>query len=81
MHLESNLDELILANQITNIDKGTFSSLSNLMQLDLNSILNDLILDNQITNIYLEVTQLLQIFKISWKMFGIQIPDMMSDIK
>ena len=51
LYLDSNLNDLILDNQITNIDKDTFSSLSNLIYLYLYSNLNDLILDNGITKI------------------------------
>ena len=51
LHLESNLNNLILDNQITKIDKDTFSSLSKLKWLYLYSNLNDLILDNKISYI------------------------------
>ena len=72
---------LILDNQITHIDKDSFSSLSKLKWLHLESNLNDLILDNKINNIEQNAFQCLSELQSLYLRGNVNIKDVMEDVQ
>ena len=81
LSLSSNLNDLILDNQITNIDKDTFSNLSSLKELYLYSNLNDLILENKISYIEQNAFQNLSKLKILSLRGNLNIQGVVDDIQ